>query len=206
MSLVVGIAGGSASGKTTVAEKLRTSLIARVIRIQHDSYYKASHHLSIEERAKQNYDHPNALDTGELVQAIKDLKAGKEVGIPTYDFTLHNRTNTLTLEAPGDIIIVEGILLFENEELRDLMDIRVFVETDDDLRFIRRLERDVEERDRTVQSVIQQWTETVKPMHRMFVEPSKRYADIIIPFETRNNVGMDVLVSSIASKLVGRVS
>jgi uridine kinase len=198
MNIVIGIAGGSASGKTTVANNIQDSFGIKVVLLQHDSFYKAAKQGStVETRAAQNYDHPDALDTEMLIEALKQLKAGKETPVPVYNFETHDRMDTTNIVFPAKVIVVDGILLFQNPELRELLDIKVFIDTADDLRFIRRLTRDVEQRGRTMSSVISQWVQTVRPMHLQFVEPSKRHADIVIPFEKINEIAMHILVSKI---------
>ena len=190
---VVGIAGGSASGKTTIVNKIKEYFGEDIAVISHDSYYKAHDELPYEERCKLNYDHPEAFDTGRMVEDVKKLKEGFGVDVPVYDFSIHNRVNkTLRLD-PKSVVIVEGILILESRELRELMDIRVFVDTDADERLMRRLKRDMVERARSVESVLNQYAQTVKPMHEQFVEPSKKYADIIIPRGGENSTGIYIL-------------
>jgi len=200
--LVIGIAGGTGSGKTTVVEKLMDALSSQdVVLLQHDWYYRDQAQLSLQERQRINYDHPNSLETELLVDHIKQLLAGYPVQVPSYDFGRHTRRSETAVAEPGRIIIIEGILVLAEPSLRELMDIRIFVDTDDDIRFIRRLQRDIEERGRTVQSVIDQYCATVKPMHLEFVEPSKRYADIIFPEGGYNTVAIDLLVSKVMTLL-----
>lgn len=199
--IVIGVAGGSASGKTTVANRLKAEFVENVELISHDNYYKAHNELTLEERANLNYDHPNAFDTDLMIEHIKKLKQGEEIERPVYDFVIHNRSETTVKVSPARVIIVEGFLIFENKQLRDLMDIKLFVDTDADTRLIRRLVRDVKERGRSLDSVIRQYEETVKPMHEQFVEPSKRYADLIIPEGGHNKVAMMMLVDKIKSIL-----
>ena len=202
--LVFGVAGGSGSGKTTVVRKIMDALgDTDVVVLEHDRYYRDHPELRLEERASLNYDHPNSLDTDLLVTHLRELRAGRAVDIPVYDFSLHARKSETTPIKPGSAIIVEGILIFTDKVLRSLMDVKVFVDTDGDTRFIRRLERDVAERGRTVSSVIDQYLSTVKPMHLEFVEPSKRYADVIIPEGGHNQVAVDMLLTLIRS-LAGR--
>ena len=195
--IIIGVAGGSASGKTTVASRLKEEFMESVQLISHDFYYKAHDDMAFEEREKLNYDHPNAFDTDRLIADIKALKEGKEIYRPVYDYTIHNRAKETVLVTPAKVIIVEGFLIFENLELRDLMDIRIFVDTDADERIIRRILRDVEERGRSLESVIKQYTETVKPMHDAFIAPTKRYADIIIPNDINHDVATQVLAAKI---------
>ncbi|MBE6194119.1 MAG: uridine kinase [Rikenellaceae bacterium] len=198
--VVIGIAGGTGSGKSTLVKRLQEAFeIADVATICHDFYYKAHSELTYEERTKLNYDHPDAFDTWLLVEHIKALKEGKAIDCPTYSFVEHNRTEqTLHIE-PAKVIIVDGILIFENEELRNTMDIKVYVDTDADVRLARRIMRDVRERGRSMESVITQYTSTVKPMHEQFVEPSKRYADVIIPEGGLNSVAVSMLIQNIRS-------
>ncbi len=197
--IVIGIAGGTASGKTTLAKNIENEFSDNIAKLSHDYYYKSHNDLSFEERQKLNYDHPDAFDTDMLIQHIKDLKEGKTVEAPIYSFTEHNRlSETLTVK-PNKVILVEGILIFENPELRDLMDIKIFVDADADIRFIRRLERDLLERGRDLQSVITQYCGTVKPMHEQFVEPSKKHADIIVPKGGNNLIALNMIVEKIKS-------
>ena len=198
--VVIGVAGGTGSGKSTLVKRLQEAFRNDdVATICHDFYYKAHPELTYEERTKLNYDHPDAFDTWLMVEHIKALKEGKAVECPTYSFVEHNRTEeTLHIE-PSKVIIVDGILIFENKELRDIMDIKVFVDTDADVRLARRILRDVRERGRSMESVISQYTTTVKPMHEQFVEPSKRYADVIIPEGGFNSVAVSMLIQNIRS-------
>jgi uridine kinase len=197
---VIGVAGGSGSGKTTVVRRIIESLgDDQVSLLEHDKYYRDRGDLRLEERAALNYDHPDSLETDLLVGHINDLRAGKPVQVPNYDFARFARENDTTTVPPRRAIIVEGILIFTDPELRRLMDVKVFVDADDDTRFIRRLQRDLSERGRTVQSVIDQYLGTVKPMHLEFVEPSKRYADVIIPLGGHNTVAIDLLLTLIRS-------
>lgn len=196
--LVVGVAGGSGSGKTTVVRRIVDSLgEAQVTVLEHDRYYRDRNDLRFEERAALNYDHPDSLETDLLVRHLRELRAGRPVEVPAYDFARYVRQPNSQTVTPRTAIIVEGILIYTDAELRGLMDIKVFVDTDDDTRFIRRLQRDLTERGRTVQSVIEQYLGTVKPMHLEFVEPSKRYADIIIPQGGHNPVAIDMLLTLI---------
>ena len=200
---VIGVAGGSGSGKTTVVRKIVESLgLDQVTLLQHDRYYRDRNDLRLEERAALNYDHPNSLETDLLVQHVRDLKSGKPVDVPQYDFTRHARLSETETFQPRRALIVEGILIFADSPLRDLMDIKVFVDTDSDTRFIRRLQRDVAERGRTMESVIDQYQTTVKPMHLEFVEPSKRYADVIIPLGGHNTVAIELLLTMLRSVAV----
>ncbi len=199
---IIGVAGGSGSGKTTVSrrilERLGTPPIAY---IQHDSYYFDNSHLPPAERAGMNYDHPDSLDTPLLIQHLRALRAGQSVEIPVYDFSTHSRRAETVGMDPAPMILVEGILIFVEKELRALMDMRIFVDTDADLRFIRRLQRDVHERGRSQDSVVQQYLETVRPMHLEFVEPSKRYADVIIPQGGHNEVALGMIESRLRAML-----
>jgi uridine kinase len=199
--IIIGIAGGTASGKTTVAQKIKEVFGSNVELVSHDYYYLPHNDMTYEERTKINYDHPNAFETDRLIRDIRDLKAGKAVDVPVYDFTIHNRVDDTVRVEPKRVIIVEGILVFENEELRSLMDIKIFVDTDSDERLARRILRDVKERGRSLDSVLTQYTTTVKPMHDQFVEPSKRYADIIIPRGGQNSVALEMINERIKSIL-----
>lgn len=204
---MIGIAGGSGSGKTMVTQKIVGQLGSdRVIIIEQDSYYRNLNHLSIEERATYNFDHPSSIDSELLVRHIKELLSGHSIDIPIYDFTTHTRRPETRRTGPHDVIVLEGILILDNPALRELMDIKVYVDTDADLRFIRRLKRDTTERGRTVQSVIEQYEKSVRPMHLQFVEPSKRYADLIIPEGGYNLVAIDLLRTKIAALLKERQS
>ena len=202
--IIIGIAGGSGSGKTTVVRRLMASLgDDKVSVLEHDRYYRDRSDLRLEERAALNYDHPDSLETDLLVQHVRALRAGEPIQAPQYDFARHNRLDTVDIVSPRAAIIVEGILIFADAALRALMDVKVFVDADDDTRFIRRLQRDITERGRTVQSVIDQYLGTVKPMHLEFVEPSKRYADIIVPRGGHNDVAIEMLLT-LARGLVAR--
>jgi uridine kinase len=199
-SFVIGVAGGSGSGKTTVVRRIVDSLgPEHVTLLDHDRYYRDRNDLRLEERAALNYDHPDSLETDLLVRHVRELKAGRAVEAPRYDFTRHARLTEKDTFQPRRALIVEGILIFTDASLRDLMDIKVFVDTDSDTRFIRRLQRDVAERGRTMDSVIDQYQTTVKPMHLEFVEPSKRYADVIIPLGGHNTVAVDLLLTMLRS-------
>lgn len=196
--LVIGVAGGSDSGKTTVVRRIVDSLGPdQVTVLEHDRYYRDRNDLRLEERAALNWDHPDSLETDLLVRHVLELKQGRSVDIPTYDFARYARRPAHDTAHPRRAIIVEGILIFADAPLRQLMDVKVFVDTDDDTRFIRRLQRDMSERGRTVQSVIDQYLGSVKPMHLEFVEPSKRYADIILPQGGHNAVAVDMLLTLI---------
>jgi uridine kinase len=202
--VVIGVAGGTGSGKTTVArEILRRAGTDQISLIQHDAYYRDLSDLSPAQRAMQNFDHPDALDNGLLIAHLQELKASHTVDIPVYDFTTHTRTaQTLRVE-PHRVILLEGILLFADSALRQLMDVKIYVDTDADIRFIRRLQRDIAERGRTMESVIRQYLSTVRPMHQEFVEPSKRYADVIIPEGGFNEVAMEMIAARIRALLGG---
>jgi uridine kinase len=196
--IIIGVAGGTGSGKTTVS----LAILDRVGRdqiayLQHDSYYRDRSHMPSEERAKANFDHPDALESELLARQLKSLKGGQAVEVPVYDFTTHTRKTEIVQVEPRKVVLVEGILIFAEKALRDLMDIKVFVDTDADVRFIRRLQRDITERGRTVETVIRQYTETVRPMHLEFVEPSKRYADVIIPEGGFNLTAIDMIVARV---------
>jgi len=198
--VVIGVAGGSGSGKTTVVRRIVESLGAeQVIVLEHDRYYRDRSDLRLQERAALNYDHPDSLETDLMVQHVAELKAGRPVEVPTYDFARYCRLAVTETAVPRAAIIVEGFLIFVDPALRQMMDVKVFVDADADTRFIRRLQRDMAERGRTVQSVIEQYLSTVKPMHLDFVEPSKRYADIIVPQGGHNAVAIDMLLTLIRS-------
>jgi uridine kinase len=200
--VVIGIAGGTGSGKTTVAEAIvRRIGPERIALIQQDSYYKDQSHLPMEERVRINYDHPDSIDTALLIRHLQELIAGRPVEVPIYDFTTYTRTPHTRRVEPRPVILVEGILVFVEKALRDLFDIKIYVDADPDIRFIRRLQRDLAERGRTLESVIQQYLSTVRPMHLEFVEPSKRYADIIIPEGGFNTVALDMIIARIRSML-----
>ena len=200
--IIIGVAGGSGSGKTTVVREIVRSLGPdQVTVIHHDSYYRDSSHLPLQEREAINYDHPNALETELLVQHLGELQRGQPVSVPVYDFTAHARSEEVQRTDPRKVVIVDGLLILFDRQLRELMDIKIFVDTDADLRFIRRLSRDLRERGRTVDAVIEQYTSTVRPMHLEFVEPSKRYADIIVPQGGFNRVGVDMIMTKIRAVL-----
>ena len=190
---IIGIAGGTASGKTTIVNKLKEMFADDVELISHDCYYKAHDDMPYEERAKLNYDHPSSFDTDRMIEDIKALKRGETIYRPVYDFSIHNRVPETVKVEPKKVILIEGILIFENKELRDLMDIKIFVDADADERLMRRMIRDMKYRGRTIESIISQYQTTVKPMHEEFVEPSKKYADIIIPRGGENQAAMDIL-------------
>ena len=199
--ILICIAGGSASGKTTVVDEIRSRIQDKAIFIKHDDYYRVQDHLTKEERKKTNYDHPESLENELLVEHLKMLLDGKEIQKPIYDFVEQTRKKEIEIIYPKPIIILEGILVLEDARIRDLASIKVFVNCDDDLRFIRRLKRDVEERQRSVESIINQYMNTVRPMHHLFVRPTIRYADIIIPNDRQHAVGTELLIRNIESLL-----
>ena len=199
--ILICIAGGSASGKTTVVDEIRSRIQDKAIFIKHDDYYRVQDHLTKEERKKTNYDHPESLENELLVEHLKMLLDGKEIQKPIYDFVEQTRKKEIEIIYPKPIIILEGILVLEDARIRDLASIKVFVNCDDDLRFIRRLKRDVEERQRSVESIINQYMNTVRPMHHLFVRPTIRYADIIIPNDREHAVGTELLNRNIESLL-----
>jgi len=202
---VIGVAGGTGSGKSTLVKRLQEAFKSEdVVTLCHDYYYKAHPELTYEERTQLNYDHPQAFDTQMLVDHIKALKNNVPIEHPVYSFVDHDRKAETVSVKPSKVIIVDGILIFENKELRDMMDIKVFVDTDADIRLARRILRDVCDRGRTMQSVITQYTTTVKPMHEEFVEPSKKYADVIIPEGGFNSVAVAMLIQNIRSLIEGK--
>lgn len=197
---IIGVAGGSGSGKSTLVRKLQEAFAEEdVVTLCHDYYYKEHSDMSYEQRTQLNYDHPQAFDTDMMVAHIRSLKNNETIERPVYSFVEHNRTAERVTVKPSKVIIIDGILIFENQELRDLMDIKVFVDTDADVRLARRILRDVCNRGRSMESVIEQYLSTVKPMHEEFVEPSKRYADVIIPEGGFNSVAVEMLIQSIRS-------
>ena len=201
-TILIGIAGGTGSGKTTLADKLIDSFGNDEVSIlRHDNYYKRHDEMTYDERAKLNYDHPDAFDTELLCEHIQMLKAGKAIEMPVYDYTVHNRSSEVVVVNPAPVIVLEGILIFAEASLCDLMDIKVFVDTDADVRILRRILRDVKERERSLDSVISQYLTTVKPMHEQFVEPSKRRADIIIPEGGENVVALQMLTERVKKHL-----
>ncbi|MCL2501184.1 MAG: uridine kinase [Defluviitaleaceae bacterium] len=198
--VIIGVSGGSGSGKTSVSNIIVESFIKHSITlIQHDSYYKDQSGLVFDERLKANYDHPMAFETELLLKHLRDLSNYIAVDVPVYDYAAHTRSAEVIRREPTDVIIIEGILILEDKKLRDMMDIKVYVDTDDDVRIIRRIRRDIVERGRSLDSVINQYLNQVKPAHHQFVEPSKRYADIIIPEGASNTVGIDLLITKIRS-------
>lgn len=196
--VIIGVTGGSGSGKTTVSREIFEQLHGHsLLMLQEDSYYNDQSDMPFEERIKTNYDHPNAFDTELLVKQLKDLLDWKTIEKPIYDYTEHTRSSEVEKVEPKEVIILEGILVLNDPALRDLMDIKIFVDTDDDIRIIRRIQRDIEERGRSLQSVIDQYKSTVKPMYHQFIEPTKRYADIIVPEGGENQVAIDLLVTKV---------
>ena len=200
-TMIIGIAGGTGSGKTTLTNRLKERFGPDVSVVYHDNYYKAHDEMPYEERCKLNYDHPDAFDTDLMIEHIRQLKAGKPILCPVYDYTVHNRSTQTVEVAPTKVIIVEGILIFQNKTLRDLMDIKIFVDTDADVRILRRITRDVKERGRSLDSVVNQYLTTVKPMHEQFVEPSKRSADIIVLEGGHNVVALDMIIQRVKTHI-----
>ena len=200
-SIIIGVAGGTDSGKTTLTRRLKERFGDEMTVISHDNYYKAHDDMTYEERSRLNYDHPDAFDTDLLVEHIKALRAGETVACPVYDFTQHNRSKETLLIAPTGVIVVEGILIFADSKLRDLMDVKIFVDTDADVRILRRIVRDVRKRGRSLESVVTQYLTTVKPMHEQFVEPSKRFADVIVPEGGKNLVALDMIIRRVEHHL-----
>ncbi len=199
---VIGVAGGTGSGKTTVSRAIQDAVgRERIAYLQHDNYYNDHSHLPPEERGKLNYDHPDSLDTQFMVEQLQQLRNNQAIAMPMYNFATHSRLADTQHVEPAKIILVEGILIFAERSLRKLMDMRIFVDTDADLRFIRRLKRDMDERGRSLDSIVNQYLATVRPMHMEFVEPSKRYADIIVPAGGHNRVAMEMIVSRIHTLL-----
>ena len=199
-TLLIGIAGGTGSGKTTLTEHLSKRFGSDISVVHHDNYYKRQY-CSYEERCLTNYDHPDAFDTDMMIEDLKALKRGETIRCPVYDFSIHNRTDKTVEVKPTKVVIVEGILIFQDPELRDLMDIKIFVETDADVRILRRALRDVEERGRSLESVITQYLTTVKPMHEQYVEPTRKFADIIVLEGGRNLVALDMIMQRIAGHI-----
>ena len=198
--MLIGIAGGTGSGKTTLTAHLEQHFGEDITVIHHDSYYKRQD-LPFEERCKTNYDHPDAFDTDLMIEDLKKLKAGQTIHCPVYDYSIHNRTEDTLEVQPTKVVLVEGILIFQNRALRDLLDIKIFVETDADVRILRRALRDVEERGRSLESVVNQYLTTVKPMHEQFVEPTRKYADIIVLEGGHNLVALDMIMQRIANHI-----
>lgn len=198
---IIAIAGGTGSGKTTIAQKIVDLLPHHVTLLTHDAYYRDNGHLAFEDRTKLNYDHPEAFDTALFVQHINALKRGQEVERPVYNFSTHLREDYTVRVRPLDVILVEGILILDDLQLRRLYDLRIFVDTDADVRILRRLQRDIRERGRNLENVIEQYIDTVKPMHEAFVEPTKRYADVVIPEGAFNQAGFDVIMARVRSMI-----
>ena len=203
--LVIGIAGGSGSGKTTLMNNIVSRFSEDIRVLSHDSYYRRHDDMTYEERCQLNYDEPAALETELMVKHLNLLRQGQAIDCPVYDFTVHNRSDEVTRIEPSRVIIVEGILIFENEALRDLMDIRIFVDTDADIRLCRRVKRDVNKRGRSLESVLTQYQQTVKPMYEKYVEPSKKYAHILVPEGGKNTVAQEFIISLLEKHLEGRM-
>lgn len=200
-TIIIGIAGGSASGKTSISQQLKSAYedSKSVVIIRQDDYYKDQSDKTMAERVKTNYDHPFAFDHELLVKQLKELVNGRKIAKPTYDFVNHTRSDVVEEILPSDVVVLEGLFVLEEKQLRELCDIKIFVDTDADIRFIRRLIRDVKKRGRTLDSVVEQYTSTVRDMHNLFIEPSKRYADLIIPEGGQNMVAIDLLITKISS-------
>lgn len=196
--MIIGIAGGTGSGKTTLTLRLKERFGDDVSILYHDNYYKSHSDMPYEARTKLNYDHPDAFDTPRMIADLEALRRGEAIQSPTYDYTIHDRARETVEVRPTKVVVVEGILIFENRTLRDLMDIKIFVDTDADVRILRRIMRDVRQRGRSLDSVVEQYLTTVKPMHEQFVEPSKRYADVIVPEGGENLVALMMLIQRIA--------
>ena len=203
-TMIIGIAGGTGSGKTTLTKKLQEEFGAHVSVLYHDNYYKSHSEMPFEERTRLNYDHPDAFDTGLMIRDIQALQRGETVHSPTYDYTVHNRAAETVEVRPAKVVLVEGILIFVDPVLRSLMDIKIFVDTDADVRILRRIVRDVKKRGRSLDSVVQQYLTTVKPMHEQFVEPSKRYADLIVPEGGKNAVALEMIIQRVKSHIEQR--
>ena len=201
--IVIGIAGGTCSGKSTLIQKIKDEFGDAITMLSHDFYYKAHNDIPFEERKRLNYDHPDSFNTDLMIEHIRKLMDGESIERPVYDFTIHNRIDETVTVMPSKVIVVEGILIFENRELRDMCDIKVFIDTDADVRIIRRIVRDVSERGRTLESVVTQYLTTVKLMHEQFVEPSKKYVDVIIPEGGYNKVALEMLNERIYALLKG---
>ena len=199
--LVIGIAGGSGSGKTTLAERIFNHFEGRISTLRHDDYYKCQDHMTMEERRKTNYDHPHAFDTDLLIEHIDALREGQDVDTPIYDYKNHTRSSETRHVLASGVVVLEGIMILENKELRDRLDMKIFVDTDADVRLLRRILRDVNERGRTLESVAEQYLATVKPMHEAFVRPSKSYADIIVPIGGHNEIACGMIIDRIEKHL-----
>ena len=202
-TMIIGIAGGTGSGKTTLTEKLKAEFGEDVSVLYHDNYYKSHSEMPYEERTRLNYDHPDAFETDLMIRDIQALRRGETVRCPVYDYTIHDRSGETVEVRPTKVIIIEGILIFENQALRDLMDIKIFVDADADVRILRRIMRDVKKRGRSLDSVVNQYLTTVKPMHQQFVEPSKRYADIVVLDGGHKPVALDMIIPRIRSHVAG---
>ena len=203
-SRFIGIAGGTGSGKTTITRRITEQFGGQVSVLYHDNYYKAHHDLSLEERSRLNYDHPEAFDRQLFLEHLAALKNGLPVECPVYDYTVHNRSDKTVKVAPAPVVIVEGILILQDPDLCDLLDIKLFVDTDADVRILRRILRDVRERGRTLESVVDQYLTTVKPMHELFVEPSRKQADLIVPEGGHNKVALDMILQRIRAHLTAQ--
>ncbi len=201
VNVIIGIAGASGSGKTTIAKKIYAEIDSNAVLINHDAYYKDFKHLTFEERSELNFDHPDSLDTDLLIKHLKMLKKGKSVNIPDYSFNTHSRLESTTHVDPVSVILVEGILIFTDPKLRELMDIKIFVDTDSDICLIRRIKRDVNKRGRSLESVLAQYQKTVKPMYHEFVEATKRYADVIVPEGGFNDVANSIIITRAKSMI-----
>ena len=199
--MIIGVAGGTGSGKTTLAENIARAFGDRVAVITHDSYYRAQNDMSYEERCRQNYDHPDAFETDLLCEHLEALCRGESIDVPIYDYTVHNRSDKTKRVEPRAVVILEGILIFCDERLREKMDLKIFVDTDADERILRRIARDTKERGRSLDSVIEQYLTTVKPMHDAFVEPYKRYADVIVPGGGSNPAALDMIITRVNKQL-----
>ena len=199
--MIIGIAGGTGSGKTTITKRIAERFGNDIAVVCHDDYYKAHDDMPMEERVRLNYDHPDAFDTDLMIADLKALKRGETIHCPVYDYAIHNRTDETVEIQPTKVVIVEGILIFQSKELRDLLDIKIFVETDADVRILRRALRDVEERGRSLESVVNQYLTTVKPMHEQFVEPTRKFADIIVLEGGHNLVALDMIMQRIAGHI-----
>lgn len=202
-TMIIGIAGGTGSGKTTITKRILETFGEDVSVVYHDNYYKYHPNTTYEERAAYNYDHPDAFETDRMVADLRELKAGRTIQCPVYDYTIHNRSNQTVEVKPTKVVVVEGILIFENKALRDLMDIRIFVDTDADVRILRRIVRDMKKRERSLESIINQYLTTVKPMHEQFVQPSRQFADIVVLEGGHNMVALDMIIQRIRSHVAG---
>ncbi|WP_207871745.1 uridine kinase [Enterococcus sp. DIV2402] len=200
--IIIGVTGGSGSGKTSVSRAILNHFPEHsIMMLEHDSYYKDQSHLAFEDRLKTNYDHPLAFDTDLLITHLSKLLNYETIEKPVYDYVKHTRSDEIIIQEPKEVIILEGILILEDERLRDLMDIKIYVDTDDDIRIIRRIKRDMEERGRTLDSIIEQYLSVVKPMYNQFIEPTKRYADVIVPEGGENHVAIDLINTKVGSIL-----